>query len=170
EMGGAGAAIEAGFMQAQIEEAAYAEARRQESGESVVVGVNRFQDDADEPVPVLKVDPELERDQVARLQEWRAKRGPIGSYLEAIEDAARSDTNLLPVMKEALAAGATVGVVSDALRSVFGPYWRRAALAASPARGRERRRGLGSHRVRARKWNAAICPRVIGSSGQNRSL
>ena len=122
--GGAVAAIEAGFMQAQIEEAAYAEARRQESGESVVVGVNRFQDDADEPVPVLKVDPELERDQVARLQEWRAKRGPIGSYLEAIEDAARSDTNLLPVMKEALAAGATVGEVSDALRSVFGTYRR----------------------------------------------
>src|SRR5690554_2355189 len=67
QMGGAVSAIEAGFMQAQIEESAYAEARRQASGESVVVGVNRFQGDGGEPTEVLRVDPELERGQVSRL-------------------------------------------------------------------------------------------------------
>ncbi|HLU53263.1 MAG TPA: methylmalonyl-CoA mutase family protein [Acidimicrobiia bacterium] len=124
QMGGAVSAIEAGFMQAQIEESAYAEARRQASGESVVVGVNRFQGDGGEPTEVLRVDPELERGQVSRLDEWRSQRGPVDSYLDAIVEAARGDTNLLPVMKEALAAGATVGEVSDALRSVFGTYRR----------------------------------------------
>ncbi len=121
-LGGSVAAIEAGFIQAQIEDAAYTEARRQASGESVVVGVNRFQSDNDEPIEVLRVDPALERGQRDRLAAWREGRGSIDRRLEAIVSAAEGDDNLLPVMKAALADGATVGEVSDALRGVFGRH------------------------------------------------
>ncbi len=124
EMGGAVRAIELGFMQSQIEDAAYREARRQASGESVVVGVNRFVEDVEARVPVLKVDPALERDQVLRLREWRAQRDAtrVTAALEEVGATAGTDENLLPVMKRALAAGATVGEVSDALKLVFGVY------------------------------------------------
>jgi methylmalonyl-CoA mutase N-terminal domain/subunit len=122
EMGGAVAAVEHGFMQSQIEDAAYAEARRQESGESVVVGVNRFSDDGDVDVPVTVVDPALEEGQRRRLSDWRSRRGDVSDHLARIAETASSRNNLLPVMKEALASGATVGEVSDELRSVFGVY------------------------------------------------
>jgi methylmalonyl-CoA mutase N-terminal domain/subunit len=122
ELGGAVAAIEAGWMQAQIEDAAYREARAQESGDSVVVGVNRFLTDETGRVPVMRVDPELERSQVARVQEWRASRDGVDAQLDVVRDAARSDTNLLPPMREAMRAGATIGEVSDVLRDVFGVH------------------------------------------------
>jgi methylmalonyl-CoA mutase, N-terminal domain len=120
EMGGAVAAIEAGWMQAQIEDAAYREARAQESGESVVVGMNRFTAGESERIPVMRVDPELERSQVERLSAWRADRGSVD--LSAVEEVARSGENLLPTMREALRAGATIGEVSDVLRTVFGTH------------------------------------------------
>ncbi len=122
--GGAVAAIEAGWMQRQIEEAAYAEARRQDSGESVVVGVNRFVADEEPEVPVLVVDPALEEDQKERLAELRATRdgAAVQRALDDVGAAAASDTNLLPPMRRALELGATVGEVSDALRRVFGEY------------------------------------------------
>ncbi len=122
ELGGAVAAIEAGFMQGGIEDAAYAEARRQATGESVVVGVNRFESGPDEPIEVLRVDPELEQGQIERVGEWRRRRGDVEEHLEAVTATARGEDNLLPVMKTALVAGATVGEVSDALRRVFGRY------------------------------------------------
>jgi methylmalonyl-CoA mutase N-terminal domain/subunit len=123
-MGGSVAAIEAGWMQARIEDAAYAEARRQEAGESVVVGVNRFVADTPTDVPVLVVDPALEADQRRRVGEWRASRdaGRVGKALKEVEEVARTSDNLLPPMREALAAGATVGEVSDVLRGVFGVH------------------------------------------------
>ncbi|CAN5864187.1 hypothetical protein BH23ACT5_BH23ACT5_02250 [soil metagenome] len=121
-MGGAVAAIEAGFMQSQIEESAYTEARAQGSGQSVVVGVNRFASDASEPTEVLRVDPNLEAGQCRRLAEWRQARGSVDSHLQAIADTAKGTDNLLPVIKEALATGATVGEVSETLRDVFGTY------------------------------------------------
>jgi methylmalonyl-CoA mutase N-terminal domain/subunit len=122
ELGGAVAAIEAGWMQAQIEDAAYREARAQESGDSVVVGVNRFLTDETGRVPVMRVDPDLERSQVARVQEWRASRDGVDAELDVVRDAARSDANLLPPMREAMRAGATIGEVSDVLRDVFGVH------------------------------------------------
>lgn len=109
-------------MQSQIEEAAYVEARRQADGESVVVGMNRFDDDGEERIEPLRVDPTLERGQRERLAEWRSRRGPIDDHIGALVETAKGDDNLLPIMKEALAAGATVGEVSDALRSVFGSH------------------------------------------------
>ncbi|MGA7096639.1 MAG: methylmalonyl-CoA mutase family protein, partial [Acidimicrobiia bacterium] len=124
DMGGAVAAIEDGWMQAQIEESAYREARRQADGDSLVVGVNAFQSDHDEPIPVLEVDPRLETQQVERLDAWRDNRDQqaVDAALARIEDEARGETNLLPGMKDALELGATVGEVSDALRAVFGSY------------------------------------------------
>ena len=123
-LGGAVRAIEEGFMQRAIEDAAYTEARRQETGDSVVVGVNRFAKDSEEPIPVLSVDPDLERGQIERLQAWRASRDQeaVDVALGEVGDTASSDRNLLPVMRRALEAGATVGEVSDALRAVFGVH------------------------------------------------
>ncbi len=123
EAGGAVAAIEAGVVQGMIEDSAYREAKRVESGESVVVGVNRFTDDSAADVPVMAIDPSLERDQVARLTDHRRARDAeaVEISLEAVRAAATdSDTNLLPPMKESLGRGATLGEVSSTLADVFG--------------------------------------------------
>jgi methylmalonyl-CoA mutase N-terminal domain/subunit len=124
EMGGAVRAIEAGFMQRNIEDAAYSEARAQDRGDSIVVGVNRFSESSSEPVPVLEIDPTLEPGQRQRLDAWKAERDSdeVEVTLGVVETTARSSDNLLPPMRDALKAGATVGEVSDALRSVFGEY------------------------------------------------
>ncbi|REK18942.1 MAG: methylmalonyl-CoA mutase [Actinobacteria bacterium] len=124
EMGGAVRAIEDGWMQAQIEESAYAEARRQSDGSSVVVGMNRFTVDEERPIPVLEVDPALEEAQVKRTVEWRSSRDndAVQGALSQLGTKAATDANLLPPMKDALRAGATVGEISDALREVFGIY------------------------------------------------
>jgi methylmalonyl-CoA mutase, N-terminal domain len=121
-LGGAVAAIEAGWMQSHIEDSAYREARSQESGDSVVVGLNRFLSEETERVPVMRVDPKLEPSQVARLVEWRAARGSVGDELRKVDEVARTAENLLPSLKAALAAGATIGEVSDVLRGVFGTH------------------------------------------------
>jgi methylmalonyl-CoA mutase N-terminal domain/subunit len=123
-MGGAVRAIEQGWMQSQIEESAYQEALRQERLTSVVVGVNRFAGEGEVEVPVLAVDPALENSQRARLAGWRAARSQprVDAALDVVEETARTERNLLPPMREALAAGATVGEVSNALRRVFGVY------------------------------------------------
>ena len=124
EMGGAVAAIEEGWMQAQIEDAAYIEARRQADGSGVVVGVNRYATDGGAAVPVLEVDPSLEEEQRRRLAGWRAGRdeAAVESALADLQDQARGDGNVLPPMKNALLKGATVGEVSNRLRAVFGVY------------------------------------------------
>jgi len=124
ELGGAVAAIEDGWMQAQIEDAAYTEARRQADGSSVVVGVNRYSAGGGDGIPVLEVDPALEQEQRRRLAGWRAGRDEpaVESALEALQDRADGEGNLLVPMKEALRHGATVGEVSNRLRAVFGVY------------------------------------------------
>jgi methylmalonyl-CoA mutase N-terminal domain/subunit len=124
ELGGAVRAIEQGFMQHAIEDAAYSEARRQESGDSVVVGVNRYGIDTEPQIPVLSVDPSLERAQIERLRRWRSSRdaAAVSSALDVVEKTARGPENLLPAMREALVRGATVGEVSDVLRGVFGVH------------------------------------------------
>jgi methylmalonyl-CoA mutase N-terminal domain/subunit len=121
-MGGAVAAIEEGWMQSQIEESAYRDARRQSSGESVVVGVNRFETSESEPIPILDVDPSLEEAQKAAVAQRRAARdnSEVEKALDVVADVAATDENLMIPMRDALAAGATIGEVSDALRGVFG--------------------------------------------------
>jgi len=123
-LGGAISAIEDGWMSSQIEESAYLEARRQADGSSVVVGVNRFVSDEDGHIPVLTVDPEVEEAQRRRLSAWRESRdsGAVASALEAVRIAAGAEANLLFPMRESLAAGATVGEVSQALEAVFGRH------------------------------------------------
>ena len=124
EMGGAVVAIEEGWMQTQIEDSAYRDAQRQNSGESIVVGVNRFAVEDDGSVPVLEVDVALEEGQKAVLRTRRANRdsSEVGAELEMVSGVADSEENLMPAIKAALAVGATVGEVSDALRKVFGQH------------------------------------------------
>ncbi len=122
EMGGAVAAIEHGFQKAEIERSAYRVTQEIDSGDRVVVGVNRFTIAQDEPYEPLRVDPTIESDQRARLEALRAERGDVSPLLDAIRAAARGADNVLYPMKEALRARATVGEVSSALRDVWGEY------------------------------------------------
>jgi methylmalonyl-CoA mutase N-terminal domain/subunit len=123
-MGGAVAAIEAGFMQDEIEQAAYAYTKAIDDGEKIIVGVNRYVDDAPEPADVFPIDPELQRQQVARTQRTRAERDQpaVDAALADVKAAAQGTQNLLVPMKEALRRRATLGEVSDVLRDVFGVY------------------------------------------------
>jgi methylmalonyl-CoA mutase N-terminal domain/subunit len=123
-LGGAVAAIEAGFMQDEIEQAAYDYAKAVESGAEVVVGVNRFVDsEAGEP-EVFPIDPSLQRGQVERLQALRASRdaAAVEAALGELRAAARGTQNLLVPMRESLRLKATLGEVSDVLREIFGEY------------------------------------------------
>ncbi|MFJ2056323.1 methylmalonyl-CoA mutase [Streptomyces sp. NPDC087908] len=123
-MGGAVGAIERGFQKGEIERSAYRVARETDSGERVVVGVNRFTVDAEEPYEPLRVDPEIEAQQAARLAALRAGRdgAAVDAALAELRRAAAGTDNVLPPMKEALRARATVGEVCDALRQVWGTY------------------------------------------------
>jgi methylmalonyl-CoA mutase N-terminal domain/subunit len=124
ERGGAVAAIEEGFQKSEIEKSAYAFAQEIDAGERVVVGVNRFTVDEEEPYEPLRVDPTIEAEQRARLERVRAVRDQeaVDSALERIRVAAAGTDNLLYPMRDALRARATVGEVSDALRDVWGVY------------------------------------------------
>jgi methylmalonyl-CoA mutase, N-terminal domain len=128
--GGAVAAIEQGYYQDQIQEAAYRHQQLIENGERVIVGVNRFQDQLPVEVPILKVDPELERGQRERLARHRRERSStaVQQALARVEEAAAGDANLLPVMREALLAGATLGEICNRMRQVFGTFQPRAAV------------------------------------------
>jgi methylmalonyl-CoA mutase, N-terminal domain len=125
ELGGAVAAIEAGFVQSQIEEAAFEDARRVEAGEEIIIGVNAFAAEGQEAeVEIHRLDPELEARQIARTQRVRAERdqAAVSAALDRVRAAARGDANLLHPMREALDASSTVGEVCDALREVFGTF------------------------------------------------
>jgi methylmalonyl-CoA mutase, N-terminal domain len=123
-MGGAVAAIEAGYYQDEIHEAAFRIQRGIETEERVVVGVNRFVDAVEKPVQLQAISAEETAKQVERLQELRVSRdrGAVDRALAGVEETARGTGNLLPPMREALRARATLGEVSDALRRVFGEY------------------------------------------------
>ena len=122
--GGAVAAVEQGVVQRMIEDSAYREAQRQESGESVVVGVNRFTGDTSEDIPTLQLDPELEAKQAGLLGEVRAGRDTplVEAALEEVERTAAGGGNLLYPMKVALERRATLGEVSGVLEGVFGKH------------------------------------------------
>jgi len=122
-MGGTLAAIEAGFMQGEIQNAAYAYQREIESGRRIVVGVNRFQQE-ERAVPTFHLDPALERAQIESLRQVRASRSAfaVSGKLAALEEAARGTSNLMPPILEAAGVYATVGEISDSLRRVFGEH------------------------------------------------
>jgi len=123
-MGGTLAAIERNYIQNEIQNAAYDYQQRVERGEAVVVGVNRFQQEGDDPPRIFRLDPELERQQVARLRELRVSRSAtdVESRLAGLEQAARGSDNLIPHILNCSEAYATVGEISDRLRRVFGEY------------------------------------------------
>jgi methylmalonyl-CoA mutase N-terminal domain/subunit len=124
EQGGAVAAIEAGFYQQQIQESAYRHQRLVEAGERVIVGVNRFTETSQPTVPILHVDASLEAAQIKRLAAMRAARSAaaVNRALDALRVGAQGTDNLLPLMRSALEAKATVGEVCGALREIFGVY------------------------------------------------
>ena len=124
DLGGAVAAIEAGWMQAQIEEAAFAYTAGVESGERVIVGVNRYvEDDADE-VELHRVDPEAEQRQRERTARVRAERdgARAAGALAEVRRVAQTEANLLPSMREALRAHCTIGEICDVLRELWGTH------------------------------------------------
>jgi methylmalonyl-CoA mutase N-terminal domain/subunit len=123
-MGGVVAAIEAGFIQRQIENSAYEYQQTIESGARMVVGVNRFQEAEGQRPPVAKVDPAVAEDQVARLARLRQERDQawVAQALARLEMAAQGHANLMPVIIEAVTAYATLGEICQVLRGVFGEY------------------------------------------------
>ena len=124
DLGGAVNAIEHGFQKNEIERSAYRIAQETDSGERVVVGVNRFQLDAEEPYEPLRVDPAIEAQQAERLAKLRAERDQqaVDAALTALKKAAEGEDNVLYPMKDALKARATIGEVCNALREVWGTY------------------------------------------------
>jgi methylmalonyl-CoA mutase N-terminal domain/subunit len=123
--GGAVAAVEAGLVQDQIEESAFRAQRAIETGEAIVVGVNRHVDGAEAPIEIHRLDPEAERRQVERTRRVRAERDAttVEAALAALRTAARqSDANVLEPMRDALAARGTVGEVCGVLREEWGTF------------------------------------------------
>jgi methylmalonyl-CoA mutase N-terminal domain/subunit len=125
-IGGMLKAIERGYVQQEIQNAAYEYQQAVDRQQAVVVGVNRFQVESEneKPVPILRIDPALEPRQVERLRALRAKRNreTWQAAIRAVEDTARSGENLMPRILAAVEANATVGEISDAMRKVFGEY------------------------------------------------
>jgi methylmalonyl-CoA mutase N-terminal domain/subunit len=124
ELGGAVAAIERGFVQEEIEQAAFRWQQEVESGERVIVGVNRFTEGEEEPIELHRLDPAAEKRQLERTARVRAERSreQADAALAAVRDVARGDGNLLVPMREALRAHCTVGEICNALRDEFGLY------------------------------------------------
>ena len=123
-MGGMLKAIERGYVQQEIQNAAYEYQQAVDHEQAIVVGVNRFQIGEEKSVPIQRIDPTLEPKQVERVRALRAKRDPATwqSAIRGVEDTARTGENLMPRILAAVEANATVGEISDAMRKVYGEY------------------------------------------------
>jgi methylmalonyl-CoA mutase, N-terminal domain len=123
-MGGMLKAIERGYVQQEIQNAAYEYQRRVDSEDAVVVGMNKFTVEDEKAIPIQRIDEDLERKQVERLRALRERRDPAPwqAAIQAVEDAARSGENLMPRILVAAEAYATVGEIADVMRKVFGEY------------------------------------------------
>jgi methylmalonyl-CoA mutase N-terminal domain/subunit len=123
-MGGMLKAIERGYIQQEIQNAAYEFQQHVDHDEAVVVGVNRFTVDEEKAVPIQRIDPSLEPKQVERVRALRARRDKKAweSALKQVEEGARTSENLMPRIIAAVEANATVGEISDSMRRVFGEY------------------------------------------------
>jgi len=117
-------AIEAGYIQREIQNAAYEYQRAVETDDAIVVGVNRFQSDDESHVKTLRVDPAVEKAQIERVRGMRARRNATAyeAALAKLEEAARGTENVLPRILECVEAFATVGEISNRLRGVWGEY------------------------------------------------
>ena len=123
-MGGVLRAIERGYVQREIQQAAYEYQRAVESGEQIIVSVNQYAEKSAAVPPILRIDPKIEQEQMERLKALRARRDAarVRTALAGVEESASSGRNVMPPILEAVKAEATVGEISDALRSVFGSY------------------------------------------------
>ena len=124
ELGGMLRAVEEGYPQREIAESAYRYQREIEAGERIVVGVNAFRSEEEEPIPILRIDEKVARGQVERLRAVKAERdgARAAAALAELERAAREAVNVMPPIIAAVKAYATLGEISDVLRSVFGIY------------------------------------------------
>jgi len=124
ELGGIVRAIELGFPQKEIAEAAYRYQQELDRGEKVMVGVNKYQLDAEPPLEILRISPDVERRQAQRVRERKQARDAVAARtaLAAVERAARDGANLMPPIIDAVQRNCTVGEVSDVFRTVFGVY------------------------------------------------
>ena len=123
-LGGMLRAIETGYVQTEIQDAAYEYQRQIEKQEAIVVGINRFQSEADETIPILSIDDQVERDQVERVQAVREKRdqSKADSAVASLREAAAGTENLLPRILACVEAEVTVGEISHCLRKVWGEF------------------------------------------------
>ncbi|MGM0557856.1 MAG: acyl-CoA mutase large subunit family protein [Myxococcota bacterium] len=124
DLGGAPDAIEEGFQQSELQEAAYQAQLRQERGEDVIVGVNKYETDEEAPKDLLRVDEAVEGQQIERLREFKASRSmqEVEQARAALETAAKGSDNLMPHILRAVKSKVTLGEISDTLRDVFGEY------------------------------------------------
>jgi methylmalonyl-CoA mutase, N-terminal domain len=129
ELGGAVAAVEQGFVQDEIEQAAFRYQQDVESGERVIVGVNRFHEEDEEPIELHRLDPDAERRQLERTAQLRAERNAEDAHsaIVRVRDAARGTENMLPPLREALRAHCTIGEICNELREEWGMYDRQRA-------------------------------------------
>jgi len=124
DLGGSVPAIESGFIQREIEESAWAFQREIESGERIIVGLNRYALDEESPIPVMKLDPETGRRRTEEIRNFKQRRdaGAVSNALADLELAASGNANLFPIVLEAFRKRATLGEVAGALRNVWGEY------------------------------------------------
>jgi methylmalonyl-CoA mutase N-terminal domain/subunit len=122
ELGGAVAAID--FIAAEIDESAWSYQERYRTGQDTVVGVNAYSEDEEPPIQTLRVDPDAEKDQIARLQAFRATRDPqpLAAALAGLRETAQGTGNLLHPIREALRHGATIGETCSTMREIFGNH------------------------------------------------
>ncbi len=123
-IGGMIRAIEEGYPQREIADSAFLYQREVETGERKIVGVNAFQSEKSAPIPTLKIEEAVEREQIERLQAVKRARNPhaVKDALRAVEDACRGSANLMPPVLQAVKAYATLGEVCDVFRKVWGAY------------------------------------------------
>lgn len=123
-MGGAVAAIEKGFIQKEIQDSAYRYQKEIESGERVVVGVNRFQMPEEKPTDLLRVDPAVRTAQIKKLEALKKERDntKVAQALAKLKKIAEGDGNLMPPILDAVKTYATLGEICNVLREVFGEY------------------------------------------------
>jgi methylmalonyl-CoA mutase N-terminal domain/subunit len=129
-LGGMLRTIETGYVQREIQKAAYEYQQSVERKERIVVGVNRYRTERQEPIPILRIDPAIEPEQVERVRALRARRDAAraNKAIAEVESRARSGENLMPAILAAVEAYATVGEISDAMRRVFGEHQETLAL------------------------------------------
>jgi methylmalonyl-CoA mutase, N-terminal domain len=123
-IGGMLRAIETGYVQREIQKAAYDYQQSIERNERIIVGVNRYRTEHEEPIPILRIDPAIEQEQIERVRALRARRdsAQASKAVAAVESCARSGENLMPAILAAVEAYATLGEISDALRRLFGEH------------------------------------------------